>query len=141
LVFDYQTTPGTISGTGANAHAVGISGGQLMQLIADVVWCQLVKRRRFTKDSPQGQDPSCERSEELLTKLRNGERIFVLDGVVIRNGTTNTGTWYGSEVSEAGLMHAGSLNTGSGIDCAPNFWGCKINRSCDPGTDSTNSCC
>lgn len=142
LVRDYQLPAGTTSGTGVYLHAVGISGGQLMELIADVCWCQANRRKRYAVDSPQSKDPSCERAEMVLDQLRAGERIFVLDGVMVYDSLgVWTGEWYGSDVQNAGLLDSGSLNTGSGIDCVPHLWGCKINRSCDGPSSSSNPCC
>ena len=126
LVRDYQLPAGTISGTGADAHEVGISGHQIIELIANLAWCKANSRKRYTKDSPQGQDPACEYAEDRLNLLKAGERIFVMDGVMQYDGTTWTGTWYGGEISEAGTMSSGNLND-AGL-CAPRLWGCKIGR-------------
>ena len=127
LVRDYHLPAGTISGTGADAHLVGISGAQIIQLIADLVWCKANTRKRYTKESPQGQDSACEDAENKLNLLKSGERIFVMDGVMVYDSLGNwTGTWYGSDASDAGEMLAGNLND-AGL-CAPRLWGCKLNR-------------
>lgn len=143
LVRDYHLPAGTISGTGADAHEVGISGQQIIALIADIAWCRANLRKRYTKESPQGQDPACEDAENRLNLLKSGERIFVLDGVMKYDGDTWTGDWYGSEVSDAGLMGSGNLND-AGL-CAPRLWGCKINRYCPDSTvnqtGGSNPCC
>lgn len=139
LVSDYHLPPGTISGTGADAHEVGISGQQLIELIADVAWCQANRRKRYAVDSPQAKDPSCDRAEERLNLLRSGERIFVMDGVQKFDGNTWTGTWYGPEVSLAGVMHGGSLSN-AGL-CAPRLWGCNLQRPRGRLNARNNPCC
>lgn len=144
LVRDYHLPAGNISGTGADAHVVGISGGQLIELIANLTWCRANKRKRYTKESPQGQDSACEDGENTLNLLKSGERIFVMDGVMQYDAQGNwTGTWYGADASDAGMMSAGSLND-AGL-CAPRFWGCKLNRYSPSSTviqtGGSNPCC
>ncbi len=139
LVRDYHLPAGTISGTGADAHLVGISGQQLITIIADLAWAGANRRRRYAKGSPQEEDPSRPEAEERLNLLREGSRIFVLDGVEVWDGDTWTGTWYGPEVSEAGIMVGGSI-IDYGLFCKPRMWGCKTGSVHSPRV-SSNPCC
>jgi len=104
-----------------------IMGDSLMCLIADVVWCHTVGRKRYSADSPQGKDPACKNSQEYLDRLQKGERIFILEGVAIRDETgALTGQYYGTQVPDAGVLEGERLH--SNIDMATRFWG-NTNRT------------
>jgi hypothetical protein len=104
-----------------------IMGDSLMSLIADVVWCMTIGRKRYSAESPQGRDPACKNSQDYLDRLQKGERIFVLQGVAIRdeNGAL-TGEYYGTQIPDAGVLEGGRLH--SNIDLAQRFWG-NANRT------------
>lgn len=104
-----------------------IQGDSLIALISDTLWCRAFGRKRYSADSPQGKDPACVESQKYLDRLRKGERIFVLDGVAIRNENgTLTGDFYGSEIPVAGHLEGERLH--SNIDTAHRFWG-NANRT------------
>lgn len=109
-----------------------ILGGKLMGLIADRAWVRATVRKRYTKASPQGEDPAIESSENELEQLRKGERIFVLEGVQQTDGKGNVIGVYGEQVPVAGLMEGGQLVAPS-IECATRLWGCKTGGSTLPG--------
>lgn len=122
----------------------GIMGQQILKLIADVVWCNTGGRKRYSVDSPQARDPACKDSQDYLDRLQRGERIFVMEGVAVYDGTTPTGEVYSDEVSQVGVLEGSRLH--SNIDCARRFWG-NTNRSfphttggsfCD---DGDRGCC
>lgn len=138
LVRDYHLPPGTISGTGTAAHEVGLSGQQLIMLVADLSWCRAMKRKRWVKDSPQGQDPACEDAEAKLDQIRAGDRIFVMQGVEVYDLLGNwTGGWYGTEAPDAGVIQSGNLNTHTGL-CAPRLFGCDLDK---PRRSGSGFCC
>ena len=92
-------------------------GQPLVELVANIFWCSLQKRRRYTKDEPQAQDPACEEAEKMLEMLRNGERIFVLDGVTTTNSAgTATGT-YENVKGPPTTLQVGALGSDGG-NCA-----------------------
>lgn len=99
-----------------------IMGDSLISLIADLVWCHTFGRKRYSADSPQGKDPSCKNAQDYLNALQKGERVFILQGVAIRdeNGTL-TGEYYGTQVPDAGVLEGERLH--SNIDMAERFWG------------------
>lgn len=104
-----------------------IMGDSLLSLIADILWCQTFGRKRYSADSPQGRDPACKSSQEYLDRLQKGERVFILQGVAVRdeNGTL-TGEYYGTQTPDAGILEGGRLH--SNIDQARRLWG-DTNRS------------
>lgn len=120
LVYNVQS-----GGVGATGGV--IVGDSLLSLIADILWCQTFGRKRYSADSPQGKDPACQSSQEYLDRLQKGERIFVLQGVAVRdeNGTL-TGEVYGTQVSDSGVLEGSRLH--SNIDLARPLWG-ETNRS------------
>lgn len=112
LVYDVQS--GGVGGI--------IMGDQLMKLIADIAWCMANTRKRYSVDAPQTKDPACQSSQEYLDRLQKGERIFVLEGVQIRNPDgTLTGQYYTSDIPEVGVLEGERLH--SNIDLATRFWG------------------
>lgn len=103
-----------------------VRGQDLIGLLADIFWCQLIKRRRYVENEPQGKDPSCERAEMMLEQLRQGVRIFVLDGVAVTDDSgASTGTTYTNVMGPPTAMVEGLF--GSDPNCpdpARRFWGC-----------------
>jgi len=115
------------AGKSSNALQASL-GAQILDLIADCAWCRATRRKRYTKASPQGEDPSCEIAENKLEQLRHGERIFVLDGVEQTDGAGNVLGVYGEAVERAGVME-GSQLVAETIDNAVRLWGCKTGGS------------
>ncbi len=101
-------------------------GQQIVTLVADLAWAAAVRRKRYVKESPQGVDPSVEKSKEDLDRLRRGERIFILDGVDVTDSTGNPQVppvKYGKEIEVAGHTVGGSLLNNS--HCPTGLWGCE----------------
>ncbi len=97
-----------------------VRGLDLVNLAADIFWCRLVRRRRYTPGDPQEQASECKEAQERLQMLRQGERIFDLTGVT----NSTTGGVYGSEVAEAGAISVGRLGGQRCEHGARRFWGC-----------------
>jgi len=108
------------------------NGQQILSLIGNLVWCHLNQRKRYSADSPQGKDPACAESKDDLDRLRRGERIFVLEGVAVRDSSGNlTGQLYGTDIPDAGILEGGRLH--SNIDGATRFWGNSNQSVAPPG--------
>ncbi len=101
-----------------------VRGQDLLQVLADLFWCRLIKRRRYTEGEPQGKDGACEAAENALEQLRQGIRIFVLDGVAITDEDgTATGDTYTNVMGAPTALSVGQL----GSNCArpeDKFWAC-----------------
>jgi hypothetical protein len=101
-----------------------VRGQDLMELLADLFWCRLIKRRRYTEGEPQGKDAACESAEARLEQLRQGTRIFVLDGVRVTDDNGNlTGDTYDNVMGPPTTIDVGVI----GSDCydpVSKFWGC-----------------
>lgn len=97
-----------------------VRGADLVQLAADLFWCQLIKRRRYTEGEPQGKDPACKTAEEKLELLRRGERIFDLYGVT---DSVNGGT-YGNPIGEATAISVGTFGATDQLKTARRMFGC-----------------
>lgn len=106
-------------------------GQYLVELVADIFWCKLVKRRRYVQGDPQAEDPACQRAQEKLELLRRGERIFVLDDVTATDtGGGATGV-YSDTVEKAGAISVGTF--GQSNMCHPDnrFWACTTSEAHD----------
>lgn len=133
-IYSVQQLKDLVRNAQLNVPAGQAPGQQLIMLIADTAWCQIVKRRRYPKGTPQGDDETCKRSQEMLEELRTGNRIFELDGVEETDGSGNVIGVYASDAAAAGLMEAGVL-ADCAIQNANRLWGCNIDRAgCSGGT-------
>ena len=119
-----------------------VRGLDLIQLVADIFWCKLIRRRRYTPEDPQAQASECQEAQEKLQALRTGERIFDLTGVTASDGST-----YGSEVAEAGAISVGRLGGQRCDNSADRFWACTGSRTHltgrmpDTSTGDRPDCC
>lgn len=99
-------------------------GAMLRELVSDLFWGTLIKRRRYVKGEPQGEEQSKETAETQLEQLESGHRIFVLDGVAVTDSSgTPTGQTYGNERSVRGAMSVGGPDQ-TRRDPLDRFWGC-----------------
>lgn len=116
-------------------------GQYLVELVADIFWCKLVKRRRYVQGDPQAEDPACQRAQEKLEMLRRGERIFVLDDVVSTDtGGGATGV-YSDSVSKAGAISVGTFGQTNLRRPDNRFWGCVSNEFNDSLSGGSGSNC
>ncbi len=102
-----------------------VRGQPLLQLVADLFWCSLIRRRRHVEGEPQAKDPSCEDAEKMLEMLQSGHRIFVLDGVTQTSaGGVSIGT-YGNELGPPTALSVGEMGSvATGVDPLNRFFGC-----------------
>ncbi len=114
LVWDYQN-PG--------AFPDGTFGAQIMRVLADLAWGQANLRKRYSKDTPQGQDPGFQYGADKLEKLQRGSRIFIIEGMRQRDPTSGAviGRYLGQDKPAAGIMTGSTLK--SGIGNPPGVWG------------------
>ena len=102
-------------------------GQQVISLVADLLWIRAITRKRYVKDNPQGADPAIERTDDLMDKLRRGERIFVLEGVHITDDNyqpQSPAVYYGAEIPNAGYATGGDPVNEVG-DGPTSLWGCS----------------
>lgn len=103
-----------------------IRGQMLIELLANIFWCSLLKRRRYVPEEPQGKDQACVDAEEALERLRRGDRIFVLDGVSVTDDDGNpTGDVYGNPLGDSTSMSYGFMGKDNSCRRADRrWWGC-----------------
>ncbi len=112
----------------------GTKGQQIMSLIADRAWGYAIQRKRYPAGTPQGDDPAFKNSEEKLKQLREGSRIFIMEGVQQTDGSGNViGTYGGQERPNAGLVSGSVLRTDVGRPVG--MWGNMGRKSYDPNDD------
>lgn len=95
-----------------------VRGYDLIELVANIFWCRLIKRRRYTKGEPQNEESACQEAEEKLEMLRRAERIFNLEGVV----DSTTGTARTNLLGAATAMSVGTV--GGRCHATDRFWAC-----------------
>lgn len=108
-------------------------GGPLVELVASIFYCKLLKRRRYVSGEPQADEGNCEEANASLERLRAGERIFALEGVAI-TGTDGslTGGLYENELGEPTTLSVGQFRPDS-CGRLRRFWGCT-DRGCSSGS-------
>ena len=101
-------------------------GQALVSLVADLFWCSLQRRRRYTEGEPQAKDAACEEAEKQLENLQSGHRIFVLDGVSISDSNGDlTGGTYTNVKGEPTRLTTGSMgDDGDTTDPLNRLWRC-----------------
>lgn len=111
--------------------------GPLVNLVADLFWCKLLKRRRYVKGEPQGEEQSCKEAAELLDLLRKGELIFPMEGVEISDSSgALTGGYYENVMGEPTKLSTGLFRVQS-CDGSRRFWGCVSDSCSTPRTGTT----
>lgn len=111
-----------------------VRGQDLIELVADLFWFKLVKRRRHPKGEPQNDPEGRERVEAVLEQLRQGERIFDLTGVAVTDEDGNlTGAVYENELGTATAMTRGRFGATDRVGRDRRFWGCVNDDQNDPG--------
>lgn len=95
-----------------------IRGADLIELVANIFWCKLVKRRRYVKGEPQQEEAACEEAEKKLEALRHGERIFNLEGIA----DSTSGTVRTNLVGETTHLSVGKLGDTDVQDTTRRFW-------------------
>lgn len=102
-------------------HNGGQYGVQLLKIIADLAWGHANLRKRYSKDTPQGQDQGFDLGEKTLKALSDGEKIFVISGMNQTDGNGNVIGTYGEQIPNAGLVSGSSIRTDVGRP--PGLWG------------------
>ena len=118
-----------------------VRGYDLIELIADCFWCKLLKRRRYVSGEPQAKDATCEEAEARLQALREGERIFDLEGVI----DSSTGTPRTNLLGDATAMSVGRFGSTDLLRPDRRYWACTDDDRNDTvmgplGTDQTGRC-
>jgi hypothetical protein len=97
-------------------------GNQILSLIADLAWGRACLRKRYAKDTPQGQDPGLDLGKDRLELLKSGSRIFVIEGMEMTDGAGNViGIYGGQNEPNAGIMTGYTLR--SNIGSPVPLWG------------------
>lgn len=92
-----------------------VAGTQIITLIADLAWTHALQRKRYAEGTPQADDPSVKRGQDLLQQLKTGSRIFILEGVQQTDGLGNViGIYGGQEKPTAGIMSGHTLHSDVG---------------------------
>lgn len=101
-------------------------GMVLIELIADLFWGKLIKRRRYVQGEPQAEEAGVERARQALDLLERGQRIFNLDGVAITDSSgVLTGATYINELGGPTRLHSGKFGARNSTDGLGRFWGCS----------------
>lgn len=102
-----------------------VRGQSLVELVADLFWCRLQKRRRYVEGEPQAADPTCEQAEKQLELLQTGHRIFVLDGVTRTDSDGNALGVYTNVKGPLTAMSVGQLGSDDTYsDPLDRYFGC-----------------
>jgi hypothetical protein len=110
-------------------------GQQIMSIIADIVWCRAIGRKRYPKGTPQGDDVAYDRYTMQLDQLRRGERVFVLEGVEETDDAGNVIGVYTDTIPAAGILTGGQLVADT--NAATRLWGCNLDRPSGAGSNKS----
>lgn len=119
-----------------------VRGRPLIGLVARIWWGLLLEGRVYTEPEPQANDPRLKRAEEQLEQLRQGERIFVLDGVTQTDSDGASIGTYANEKGEPTTLQVGQLGQSDCSTPDDRFWACTnpCQSNSNLGVDSSCTC-
>lgn len=101
-----------------------VRGLDLIELVADLFWAKVVKRRRYVQGEPQAEDAGADRALAALDALQKGERIFDLTDVAVTGADgVATGAVYVNEIGQPTRLTVGRFGGACPDRREDRFWG------------------